>query len=136
MLRFTPDQAQRLAQRQFFNQLQAGLVRTVPEVAALSPDDQTACLVEALDAASAAGLRSPQALAAYALAAAYLGPGFEQRSPVLPALLKDVRVAEPRRVHALNAWARAAADSTPGDSVAADAALQAALQQTIGFGKG
>ncbi len=125
MLRFDPDQAARIVQLRFVQQLEAGMARCVPAFGALAPDLRLACLAESLDAASASGLRSEQGLAAYALAAAYLGPGFEQGSPALAALLAG-SLPEARRIHALNAWAQAAVGA-PENPAQADAALRLAL---------
>jgi len=132
MLTFQREQVVRVAQQRFVQQLEASLARSVPEFAALSPNDRLQCLAESLEAAGACGLRSEQALAAYALAAAYIGPGFEAASAALRAVLAGT-LPEARRVHALNAWVAAAAGA-PGDMTMADAALANALQRTAALG--
>lgn len=132
MLRIDTEQAARIAQQRFVQQLEAALVRSVPEFAQLPPAERLQCLAESLEAAGSSGLRSEQGLAAYVLAAAYIGPGFEARSLVLRQVLSGP-LPEARRVHALNAWVRAAA-ATPQDNAAADAALHKALQHTAALG--
>jgi hypothetical protein len=134
MLRLDTGQATRIAQQQFVHKLLASLARNVPEFAALPPEDRLQCLAESLDAAGACGLRGEQGLAAYALAAAFIGPGFEAASAVLRAVLAGP-LPEARRVHALNAWVLAAAGA-PGNVTAADAALNTALQHTAALGAG
>lgn len=134
MLRIEPEQAARIAQLRFVQQLEASLARCVPEFATLPPPERLQCLTESLDAASASGLRSEQGLAAYALAAAYIGPGFEKGSPALSDLLAS-RLPEARRVHALNAWAQAAAGA-PADLALADTALKQALERSAALGPG
>lgn len=132
MLRIDTEQAARIAQQRFVQKLEDALVRSVPEFAQLPPAERLQCLAESLDAAGAAGLRSEQGLAAYVLASAYIGPGFEARSAALRKVLASA-LPEARRVNAMNAWARAAA-GTLQDAAAADAALHTALQRTAALG--
>ena len=132
MLRLSPEQALRMAQQGFVQKLEASLARNVPEFAALAAHDRLRCLAESLEAAAACGLRSEQTLAAYALAAAFIGPGFEAHSAALRAMLAGP-LPEARRVHALNAWVAAAAGA-PGQVALADASMTTALQRTAAIG--
>lgn len=134
MLRIDVNQAERIAQLRFVQQLEAGLARCVPEFASLPSAERAQCLADSLEAASACGLRSEQGFAAYALAAAHIGPGFERDSPALTAVLAG-GLSEARRIHALNAWTLAFAGS-PADLAMADAAMNLALQRTAALESG
>ncbi|MBA4178144.1 MAG: hypothetical protein C0505_16545, partial [Leptothrix sp. (in: Bacteria)] len=101
---------------------------------ALPAGERLSLVVASLDAAEAQHLRTEQGLAAYALAACFLGLGFEAGSAPLRSLLASP-MPEVRRVHALNEWVRATLGD-PSNPGRADEALQQSLQRTAAWGDG
>ena len=131
-MRIRTEQAARLAQTQFIQKLDGALSRRLPDFASLPMHDRLPLVVQCLDAAERRGLRSEQGLASYALAAWFLGVGFETRSARLLVLLTR-SLPEVRRVYAMNEWVRLMIGA-PDEVAAADAVLVPALQRTAAWG--
>jgi hypothetical protein len=110
------------------------LHRTVPEYRLASDELRSLFLVLAIDEARLAGFTSEQGIAAYALGAWYLEPGFQSRSKLLSALFAS-RLPEFRRLYAMDAWLHAVIGH-PDDLAAADDELRKAFDRTHAWGTG
>jgi len=114
-------QMQHLARAMFTRKLAGAMGRAVPEFAQLSTESRAEFLDVCQSAAADQGLLTEQGIAAYALAAWFLEPGFEAKSQYLMALL-DSDFPEARKVHAMNEWVHILLGE-PGNRAAADEAL-------------
>ncbi len=89
-------------------------------------------LVDCLLTARELGFKTKQGLASYALAAYYLGIGFENMSQRLQALLSST-VPEVRRVYSMNEWVLTIIGD-PENLALADETLQRAFDLTSAWG--
>jgi len=137
VMTFRAQQLQELADTQLMQKLDLHLSRQLPDYAALAGPERCATLIEYLDAAESAGLHSEQGLASYALAASFLGSGFERVSPLLRSGLRSP-LPEVRRVHGMNAWVKERLGQTDlqAEPELPDAAWTAALRRTEPWGTG
>jgi hypothetical protein len=116
----------------FTRKLAGAMERAVPAFAQLSTESRAEFLDACQGAATARGLLTEQGIAAYALAAWFLEPGFEEKSQYLVALL-DSDFPEARKVHAMNEWVHVLLGE-PGNLAAADEALKSAFYRTGAWG--
>ena len=132
MIRIFADQMQDLGARAFRERLRASLARNDVDFAAMPPAAQHEFVAASHEQAQRLGLRSEQAVAAYALGALWLGVGFEESSPLLEKLL-STSVPEVRKVHAMSEWVRdqLGANSTPQSG---DEALRRSFALTAPWG--
>lgn len=131
-MQLSGPQLQEIAQDIFFSKLSAAFARTLPEFGALSQPAQAEFLEICIDDANAHGLQTEQGIAAYALIAWFLNPGFEALSKNLPLLFAS-RFPEVRKVHAMNEWAHALMKNRL-DEAAADEELRLAFHRTAAWG--
>lgn len=132
MLRVRPEQIEVIGKVKFLERLKGACIRSLPEFSTCDKRDQETFLVDSLLAAEACGLRTEQGIASYALAAWWLGIGFESESRLLQALLSS-RYPELRKAHSMNQWVRERIGQ-PDDPAAADLALRQAFSQTVAWG--
>jgi hypothetical protein len=132
MIHTTASQMQHLGDQAFRERLRASLARNDVDFAAMSAAAQHAFVAASHGHARLLGLRSEQAVAAYALGALWLGVGFEEASPLLQRLLRT-SVPEVRKAHAMSEWVRdqLGATSTPQSG---DAAIRKSFALTAPWG--
>lgn len=131
-MQVSEKQIRQVAQAMLTQKLGGAMRRALPEFDELSPQSRAGFLDACQRAAAARGLLTEQGIAAYALAAWFLEPGFEAKSPYLMALL-DSGFPEVRKVHAMNEWLHVLLGE-PGNPAAADEALKAAFYRTGAWG--
>ncbi len=131
-MQFNGPQLEEMAQGIFLAKLSAAFVRTLPEFAALSQPAQTEFLEICIHDANAQGLQTEQGIAAYALVAWFLQPGFDALSKNLPLLFASA-YPEVRKVHAMNEWAHKLMMNRQ-DQSGADEALVLAFRSTSAWG--
>ena len=113
MITITPETfavATAREERLFIDRLTAFLRETVPELADQPPPAMDAQVRLVIEAARGYGLRSEQAVSAYALTAALLGPDFVDRFPAAHAIMLD-ESSEQRKAEQLEAFTTALFDA-------------------------
>lgn len=116
----------------FKDRLRLSLARNDVDFAAMAPQAQREFVAAAHEGAHAAGLRTEQGVAGYALGALWLGVGFEEGSRRLQSLLR-AGLPEARKVHAMSEWVhdQLGRDATPQSG---DAALRRSFVLTAPWG--
>jgi hypothetical protein len=109
------------------------LGRQYADFAALPDEERIAFLVECLTSATQYTLRSEQGVGSYALAAYWLGVGFERQSAHLQALLNST-FPEARKVYAMNEWVHTLLGD-PENIALADEHLKQAFHRTAAWGR-
>lgn len=134
-LTFDEQQADQLSLDLFVRRVDAVLCREDAVWSAQTPEERRAFVRESLRRARARGLGlvSERGVAAYTLAARWMGPEFEQRSSLLMALL-DAQLPEVRRVHGLGEWVhdQLGPQATPASG---DAAIRRSFAMTEAWGR-
>lgn len=116
----------------FQERLEASLRRHVTGFAALPHEIRGLFVSESTRQARSLGLTTEQAVAGYALGAAWLGVGFEEQSPLLCQLFATP-VPLLRKLDAMNAWLTDRLGQTP--SVASgDLAIRRSFASTTAWG--
>jgi len=131
-LRLSPEQSQHLGKMIFIEKMDVQFSRNIPEFADLEQDDRDVFLVACLQAAEARGLVTEQGVVSYALAAWWLGIGFEEKSRYLVPLFES-GFPEVRKVYAMNEWVHAVIGE-PENLSAADERLKLAFFKTREWG--
>jgi hypothetical protein len=121
-----------IARSIFLEKLNAALTRDVPAFSELEQEARVDFLVDVLFTAEANGLKTEQGVASYALAAWWLGFGFESRSRYLQVLLKS-HFPEFRKVYAMNEWVHATLGE-PQNTAMTDERLKQAFYRTAAWG--
>jgi hypothetical protein len=103
LLHFSRSTSQSIGSQLFLQRLDRRLAQQDATWRAQPPVDRQALLAVLAAQAQRLGFASERGVAAHVLAASWLGPGFEQRSLLLLALLK-APMPEVRKVHGLCEW--------------------------------
>lgn len=133
MLKLTEEQLALYGKMGFIEKLDESLSRQYPEFSKLPDEERIDFLVSSLAAAEQVGLTTEQGVASYALAAHWLGVGFESRSKHLLALLHSP-LPEIRKIVAMNEWVHTILGS-PDDIDSADEAMKQAFFKTEAWGR-
>jgi hypothetical protein len=131
-LELNQDQSQCLGKILLVEKMDAQFSRNVPEFSMLAKDDRDLFLVTSMKAAEARGLITEQGVASYALAAWWLGVGFEEKSTRLVPLFESA-YPEVRKVYAMNEWVHAMIGD-PNNVTSADEHLKQAFFKTRNWG--
>lgn len=133
MLQISAEQISLMEKMGLIAKLDKSLGRQYADFAALPDEERIAFLVDSMSAATQHNLRSEQGIASYALAAYWLGVGFERQSGHLQALL-DSSFPEVRRVYAMNEWVHTLLGE-PENMALADEQLKQAFYRTAAWGR-
>jgi len=116
----------------FLEKLEHVFCRDINEFTELTEEDRAEFLVACLFSAQSLELNSEQGIASYALAAWWLGVGFEEKSKYLIALFNS-KFPEIRKVYAMNEWVHIMIGN-PEQLAAADQQLKQAFYRTAAWG--
>ena len=133
MLQISAEQISLMEKMALIAKIDKSLGRQYADFAALPDEERIDFLVECLTAARQYALRSEQGFGSYALAAYWLGVGFERQSRHLQALLNST-FPEVRKVYAMNEWVHTLLGA-PEDMERADEALKQAFYRTAAWGR-
>ena len=103
MLAFSAAQIAQAEHDRFFGKADRALAARVPEWAQSGLAERREFVERCLARAAGYGMASEQSVMAYALAALWMGLGFEDESPLLKQLLR-APAPELRKAHGLSEW--------------------------------
>lgn len=133
MLQISAQQISMMEKIALVTKIDEALGRQYADFAALPDQERVTFVVDSMTSAAQYKLRSEQGVASYALAAYWLGIGFEQQSRHLQALLNST-FPEVRKVYAMNEWVHTLLGA-PEDIERADEELKQAFYRTAAWGR-
>lgn len=133
MLQISAEQISMMEKIALVTKIDEALGRQYADFAALPDQERVTFVVDSMTSAAQYKLRSEQGVASYALAAYWLGIGFEQQSRHLQALLNST-FPEVRKVYAMNEWVHTLLGA-PDDIERADEELKQAFYRTAAWGR-
>lgn len=133
MLQISAEQISMMEKIALVTRIDEALGRQYADFAALPDQERVTFVVDSMTSAAQYKLRSEQGVASYALAAYWLGIGFEQQSRHLQALLNST-FPEVRKVYAMNEWVHTLLGA-PDDIERADEELKQAFYRTAAWGR-
>jgi hypothetical protein len=133
MLQVSAQQMSLMEKMGLVAKIDTSLGRQYADFAALPAEERIAFLVECLTSATQNSPRSEQGFGSYALAAYWLGVGFERQSTHLQALLATT-FPEVRKVYAMNEWVHTLLGQ-PENIELADEHLKQAFYRTGAWGR-
>lgn len=133
MLQISAEQISLLEKMALVEKIDKALGRQYADFAALPDEERIAFVVDSMTSAAQYQLRSEQGVGSYALAAYWLGIGFEGQSAHLQALLNST-FPEVRKVYAMNEWVHTLLGA-PEDMARADEELKQAFHRTAAWGR-
>lgn len=133
MLQISAEQISLMEKVALVTKIDEALGRQYPDFAALPDEERVAFVVNSMTSAAQYKLRSEQGVGSYALAAYWLGMGFERQSRHLQALLNST-FPEVRKVYAMNEWVHTLLGA-PEDIERADEELKQAFHRTAAWGR-
>ena len=133
MLQISAEQISMMEKIALVTKIDEALGRQYADFAALPDQERVTFVVDSMTSAAQYKLRSEQGVASYALAAYWLGIGFEQQSRHLQALLNST-FPEVRKVYAMNEWVHTLLGA-PDDIERADKELKQAFYRTAAWGR-
>ncbi len=132
MLEISAEQLELHEKMALIKKLDQSFCRQYPDFAKRDDKERLDFLADCLLTARELGFKTEQGVASYALAAYYLGIGFEKKSQQLQALLSST-VPEVRKVYAMNEWVHTILGD-PDNLALADETLQRAFDFTSAWG--
>lgn len=133
MLQISAEQISMMEKIALVAKIDKALGRQYADFAARPDEERVTFVVDSMVSAAQYNLRSEQGVASYALAAYWLGIGFERQSRHLQALLNST-FPEVRKVYAMNEWVHTLLGA-PEDMERADEALKQAFYRTAAWGR-
>lgn len=133
MLQISAEQISLMEKMALIAKIDKSLGRQYADFAMLPDEERGAFLVKSLTSAEQFNFRSEQGVGSYALAAYWLGVGFERQSRHLQALLNS-SFPEVRKVYAMNEWVHTLLGE-PENMALADEHLKEAFYRTAAWGR-
>lgn len=130
MLHLNAEQFALYERMAFIEKLDRSFCKQLPAFAELDDSERMKFFADGMFAADQRGFKTEKGLASYALAAYWLGVGFERKSGDLRVLL-DSKFPEARKVYPMNEWVRAVLGN-PENLALADEELKQAFFRTDG----
>ncbi len=133
MLQISAEQISLMEKMALVATIDKALGRQYADFAERPDEERIAFLVESMTSAAQYHLLSEQGVGSYALAAYWLGVGFERQSAHLRALLNST-FPEVRKVYAMNEWVHTLLGE-PENIAIADEHLKQAFYRTAAWGR-